>query len=213
MIIDSLKIIDFRNYKELNINFSPDINFITGENGAGKTNIIEALSLISNLKSFRNSSENDIIKWNSDSTYCCGIVSENDFKKFEIGILKDNRAIKKKIKIDDNNIKKGSDYYGKLLTVIFSPSDINIINGTPDLRRRYFDSVISKIIPDYINELNSFKTVLNSRNTLLKKIQPHYIIHTGDLVDNIKLEMYPYRIDEYRCIHDGVVHQKHSKES
>lgn len=171
MIIDSLKIIDFRNYSELNINFSPDINFITGENGAGKTNIIEALSLISNLKSFRNAGENDIIRWNSTSSYCCGKVSENEFKKFEIGILKDNKTIKKKIKIDDNNIKKVSDYYGKLLTVIFSPSDINIINGTPDLRRRYFDSVISKIIPGYIDELNRFKAVLNSRNSLLKKIR------------------------------------------
>jgi len=64
-----------------------------------------------------------------------------------------------------------SDYYGKLLTVIFSPSDINIINGAPDLRRKYFDSVISKISPDYINELNMFKTVLNSRNNILKKIR------------------------------------------
>lgn len=171
MIIDTLKMIDFRNYKELNINFSPEINFITGENGAGKTNIIEALSFISNLKSFRHAADNDMINWNSNSSYCCSTVKGNEFKKFEIGILKDQRTVKKKIKIDDNDIKKVSDYYGKLLTVIFSPSDIDIINGTPDLRRRYFDSVISKIIPDYIDELNRFKTILNSRNNLLKKIR------------------------------------------
>ena len=171
MIIDTLKMIDFRNYKELNINFSPKINFITGKNGAGKTNIIEALSFISNLKSFRNASDYDMINWNSNSSYCSSKVIGSEFEKFEIGIIKDQKTVKKKIKIDNNDIKKVSDYYGKLLTVIFSPSDIDIINGTPDLRRRYFDSVISKIIPGYIDELNKFKTVINSRNALLKKIR------------------------------------------
>lgn len=98
MIIDTLKMIDFRNYKELNINFSPEINFITGENGAGKTNIIEALSFISNLKSFRHAADNDMINWNSNSSYCCSTVKGNEFKKFEIGILKDQRTVKKKLK-------------------------------------------------------------------------------------------------------------------
>ncbi|MCL2156375.1 MAG: DNA replication and repair protein RecF, partial [Leptospirales bacterium] len=76
----------------------------------------------------------------------------------------------KKIKIDGVEIKKISDYYGKLITVNFIPSDINIINGTPDIRRRYFDSVISKIFPDYIDELNKYRNICFSRNLLLKKI-------------------------------------------
>lgn len=171
MIIDTLKLVDFRNYSELNINFSPAINFITGVNGSGKTNIIEAISLLSNLKSFRNASDSDIIRWSSRGLYCSGIVSECEYKKFELGIVSDSGISKKKIKIDDNDIKKVSDYYGRFLTVIFSPSDINIINGTPDIRRRYFDSVISKIFPEYIDELNRFKGVLNSRNSVLKRIR------------------------------------------
>jgi DNA replication and repair protein RecF len=171
MIIDNLRLVDFRNYSELNIQFSPSINFITGSNGSGKTNIIEAISILSNLKSFRNAADSDIIKWKSKGLYCSGNVSDSEYRKFELGILSDGNSLKKKIKIDDNDIKKISDYYGRFLTVIFSPSDINIINGTPDLRRRYFDSVISKIFPEYIDELNRFKAVLNSRNSILKRIR------------------------------------------
>jgi len=162
---------NFRNYQSLEISFSPDINFITGNNGSGKTNIIEAVSVISNLKSFRNISDSHIVKWGNKSYYCSGDIEKSEYEKFEVGFFNDSEKIKKKIKIDGREITRASDYYGKLLTVVFSPSDINIINGAPEIRRRYIDSVISKIYPDYIDELNEFRSVLNSRNVLLKKIR------------------------------------------
>ncbi len=166
-----MKLMNFRNYSSLDIQFSPEINFITGDNGSGKTNIIEAVSVISNLKSFRNTSDSHIVKWGSNSYYCSGNVSYSDFEKFEVGFINEGEKSKKKIKIDGKEINKASDYYGKLLSVVFNPADINIINGTPDIRRRYFDSVISKIYPEYIDHLNEFKSVLNSRNIILKKIR------------------------------------------
>jgi len=171
MILHNLKLMNFRNYSSLEISFSPDINFITGNNGSGKTNIIEAVSIISNLKSFRNTSDSHIIKWGNSSYYCSGNIYESEYQRFEVGFYSDSDKVKKKIKIDGREITRASDYYGKLLSVVFSPSDINIINGAPEIRRRYFDSVISKIYPDYIDELNDFKAVLNSRNILLKKIK------------------------------------------
>lgn len=171
MILNNLKLMNFRNYGSLEIHFSPEINFITGDNGSGKTNILEAVSVISNLKSFRNTSDSHIIKWGSSSYYCSGNIVNSEYEKFEVGFLNESEKIKKKIKIDGKEITRASDYYGKLLTVIFNPSDINIITGAPEIRRRYFDSVISKIFPEYIDELNEFKSVLNSRNILLKKIR------------------------------------------
>ncbi len=171
MILNNLKIINFRNYTNLEINFSPEINFITGDNGSGKTNILEAISIISNLKSFRNINDNNIIKWNNDSYYCSGEISNSEHTKFEVGYSFHNNKPKKKIKIDSHEIKKVSDYYGKLITVNFIPTDINIINGSPELRRRYFDSVISKLYPEYIDELNKYKEICHSRNLLLKKIK------------------------------------------
>jgi len=170
MILKNIRLINFRNYSDIIINFSPAINVITGDNGSGKTNILEAVSIISNLKSFRNINDNNIIKWNNDSYYVGGEISDSEYSKFRVGYSIQNNKPKKKIKIDGVEIKKVSDYYGKLITVSFIPNDINIINGTPDIRRRYFDSVISKIFPDYIDELNKYREICFSRNLLLKKI-------------------------------------------
>ncbi len=171
MLINKLKLSDFRNYENIEIEFSPDINVITGTNGSGKTNLIEAISILSNLKSFRNVSDNNIVRWSNNNYYCCGDILQSSYKKFEIGFFRQDDKIKKKLKIDGKEIKKVSDYYGRFLSVAFIPSDINIINGSPDIRRKYFDSVISKIYPDYIDELNRFKVILNSRNALLKSIR------------------------------------------
>jgi DNA replication and repair protein RecF len=171
MILNRIKLVNFRNYDNLEITFSPEINFITGNNGSGKTNIIEAISVISNLKSFRNISDESLIKWENSSYYCSGDVSGSEYSKFEVGYSIQSDKPKKKIKIDSSEIKKVSDYYGKLITVNFIPTDINIINGPPDIRRRYFDSVISKIYPEYIDELNKYRDICFSRNLLLKKIR------------------------------------------
>ena len=171
MILKNIRLVNFRNYSDIIINFSPTINFITGDNGSGKTNILEAVSIISNLKSFRNINDSNIVKWNNNSYYCSGEVLNSEYSKFGVGYSIQNNKPKKKIKIDGVEIKKVSDYYGKLITVNFIPNDINIINGTPDIRRRYFDSVISKIFPDYIDELNRYRDICFSRNSLLKKIK------------------------------------------
>jgi DNA replication and repair protein RecF len=170
MILKNIRLVNFRNYSDIIVNFSPSINIITGDNGSGKTNILEAVSIISNLKSFRNINDSNIVRWDNDSYYCSGEVLDSEYSKFRVGYSHQNNKPKKKIKIDGVEIKKVSDYYGKLITVNFIPSDINIINGSPDLRRRYFDSVISKIFPDYIDELNKYRDICSSRNLLLKKI-------------------------------------------
>ncbi|HPS56492.1 MAG TPA: DNA replication and repair protein RecF [Spirochaetota bacterium] len=171
MILTNLRLNNFRNYESREVEFSPDINLIYGNNGSGKTNILEAISVISNLKSFRNANDQSMIRWNSEYYYCRGDVSGSDFSRFEVGFYKDDEQSRKKIKIDDYEIKRVSEYYGKMMTVSFVPSDINILGTTPDVRRKYFDSVISKLFPDYINDLNRFRDILNSRNVVLKKIK------------------------------------------
>lgn len=171
MYIEKLILKNFRNYSKLEINFSPDINFITGENGTGKTNIIEAISITSMLKSFRNIGDSEIIKWGEDSYFCASSVENCSNRTFEIGFANYTDGLKKKSKIDGKEIKKASEFYGKFLTVVFSPVDIDIINGSPDIRRRFFDSVISKIDLKYLEILSEFKRVLLSRNKVLKTIR------------------------------------------
>ncbi len=171
MHINDLTLKNFRNYNFLNIEFAEKINFIVGENGTGKTNILEGISIVSNIKSFRNINDIEIIQWGGNSYFCSVNINSNQFKKFEIGCMIIADKIKKKIKIDGLDIKKANEYFGKLNIVIFAPVDINIINGTPDNRRKFFDSVFSKVDLDYFNSLNDFRRILHSRNKLLKNFR------------------------------------------
>jgi len=171
MIIKSLELQNFRNYKELKIDFSSGTNILYGLNAQGKTNILEAISIASNIKTFRNIHDSEIIKWNENSYHCSVVVGDSDDRVFEVGCTVLQDTIKKRLKIDGKEIKKAGGYYGRFLTVILSPSDINIINGAPEARRRFFDSVISKIDVTYFEALNEFKKVLASRNRILKEIK------------------------------------------
>ncbi len=171
MFIRELALKNFRNYKNLYLEFAPGINLITGDNAAGKTNILEAISVVSGLKSFRNVSDPDMVKWGEDSYFCSSTLGDSAYTKFEIGYSLFSAKIQKKAKIDGAAKRRISDYYGKFLTVIFSPDDIALITGPPDLRRRYFDSIISKIDADYLNSLGDYKKILISRNKLLRDIR------------------------------------------
>ncbi len=171
MYIKDLTLKNFRNYANLTISFSPEINFIIGDNGVGKTNILEAISVASNIKTFRNIHDAELVRWNEDAYYCSVSVGDSEDRLFEIGCSAQSDKIKKRLKIDGQEIRSAGDYYGRLLTVVLSPGDITIINGTPDYRRRFFDSAISKIDASYFVTLNEFKKILTSRNALLKKIR------------------------------------------
>lgn len=171
MYVQELTAKNFRNYGNVHITFSNDINFIIGNNGVGKTNILEAITVASNIKTFRNTHDSEVIKWHEDSYYCSVLAGDNEDRLFEVGCSASQDKVKKRLKIDGKEIKSASDYYGRLLTVILSPLDINIINGTPEYRRRFFDSVISKIDATYFTVLSEFKKVLSSRNRLLKEIK------------------------------------------
>ena len=169
MYIQDLTARHFRNYTELRLSFSPEINFIIGSNGVGKTNILEAISVASNIKSFRNIHDAEIMQWGEDSYFCAITALSGDDSSFEVGCARTDNSVKKKLKIDGKVITNAAEYYGRLLTVILSPNDLVIINGTPDLRRRFFDSVISKIDAKYFKTLIDFKKILASRNRILKE--------------------------------------------
>ncbi|MBN1501387.1 MAG: DNA replication/repair protein RecF [Spirochaetes bacterium] len=170
MVADFLLIKNFRNYENEKFIFSPNINFLIGNNGAGKTNVIEALTVLSGIKSFRGVSDKDLVRWNCDSYYCCVECSGKINSRFEIGYqLYPDKSVKK-IKKNGNEIVKFSDYYGDIITVIFSPDDINIINGVPEVRRKYFDGLISKTDKIYLRNLTDFKKIIASRNKCLRDI-------------------------------------------
>ncbi len=171
MYIQDITLKNFRNYSELHLSFSPEINFIIGKNGVGKTNILEAIAIASNIKTFRNIHDSEIIRWDENAYYCSITTGSSDDHRFEVGCMRLQNSVKKKLKIDGKEIASAAEYYGRLLTVILSPDDITVINGAPDIRRRFFDGAISKIDGDYFRVLGDFKRVLASRNRLLKNLK------------------------------------------
>jgi len=184
MHIRELTLKNFRNYESLKLVFSPGINFITGFNGTGKTNILEAISITSSIKSFRNISDAELIKWGCDAYFCSSLIENSEYSRFDAGCVintDQGSHLKKRLKIDGNQIKKASEYYGKFLTVIFAPVDINIINGAPEIRRKFFDSVLSKIDVEYMDTLNEFKKILVSRNRILKLIREKHFSDISQL--------------------------------
>lgn len=170
MYIDRLIAKNFRNYRFLDMQLSPEANFIVGGNGAGKTNILEVISVLSGIRSFRNTPDSEIILWGESSYYCHATAGDCRSADFEVACSLIDGALRKKVKIDGTGIKKIGDYYGKLLSVFMSPWDIHLIGGAPQLRRRFIDAVISSTDREYLDQLGDFKRILSSRNRLLKRL-------------------------------------------
>lgn len=171
MYIKEIVLKNFRNYEILNLSFSPGVNFIIGPNGSGKTNILEGISIAANIKSFRNVHDDDIIKWGENSYFCRVLSGDNDFQEFEIGCSITAGKLSKRAKIDGVEIQRASGYVGKLIAVIFAPGDLQILNGVPEIRRRFFDGIISRSDKSYMEVISEFKRILQSRNRLMKSLQ------------------------------------------
>ena len=167
MLITNLKLQNFRNYEQLNIDFNKGINIIYGDNAQGKTNILEAIFVSSLGKSFRTNKEKELIK-----------IGEL-FSKIEVEFLKSDRDGKIKIEISDKKnilvngvkIKKLSELLGIIHIVIFTPDDINILKNGPAQRRRFLDIFIGQLRPNYIYCLNMYLKALEQRNNYLKQIK------------------------------------------
>lgn len=194
MYINKIKLINFRNYDEQEIELGSNINIFYGDNAQGKTNIIEAIFLCSIGKSFRTNKESELIKFNKDisSVYIEYKKSDRD------GKIKIDLNNKKSIYTNGIKIKKLSELLGNINTVIFTPDDINILRDGPQKRRRFLDIMIGQLRPNYIHILNMYNKTLEQRNNYLKQIKENN--KTEEMLDiwDEKLAEYGEKIYIYR---------------
>jgi DNA replication and repair protein RecF len=161
----SLKLRNFRNFTELELVFEPEGALIHGNNGIGKTNLLEAISYFAFGKSFRTSSDLDLINFSKAFFRIEGSFKlKNTIHKFEAAVDK----TRKLIKIDGNAIARISELYRYLKVVYFSPDDIFMIGGSPKYRRNFIDQAISQYSFKYIEFLRTYNRILKQRNALLK---------------------------------------------
>lgn len=168
MILKELKIANFRNYKSLNIKLSDRINIIYGNNAQGKTNILESIYVLGITKSHRSFIDDDLIMNGESASKISGNIEKNGINSlFEINLNK----TKKKYKIDNDDIKKTSDYISNINIIIFYPEDLEIIKGSPGIRRKFLNLELSQLYNNYYRVLSDYNKLLKIRNDYLKKMQ------------------------------------------
>jgi len=178
MIIEKIRLSNFRNYKKEEIEFDNGINIIYGDNAQGKTNIIEAIFICSLGKSFRTNKEKELININSEKAYEERLNLPTN-AQIEIFAKKKDRDIhikyeqndKKTFYINSIKINKLSDVLGNIYCVLFIPEDIGILKNEPNKRRRFLNIMISQLRPSYVYYLNQYNKVLEQRNSYLKQIK------------------------------------------
>ncbi|MGB4985640.1 MAG: DNA replication and repair protein RecF [Erysipelotrichaceae bacterium] len=168
MKIVSLELKNFRNYEYYQYNFNNNLVLIVGNNGVGKTNVLEALYLLSTNRSFRTYDNISLINNNTPIDYSsisCKLVKNENIYNLKVNIEEKN----KRLFIDNSLINKSSDFIGNLNAVCFIPSQLNLFNESPKYRRNFFDSELAKLSKSYTKNLNSYLSVIKNRNILLKE--------------------------------------------
>jgi DNA replication and repair protein RecF len=165
--IERLTLKQFRNYDELDVSFEPNVNVIIGENAQGKTNVIEAIYFLALAKSHRTARDKELIQW------------EAPFARIEGAFQKQNGPLSlhvvlsgkgKKVKVNGLEQRRLSDYIGAVNVVMFGPEDLNLVKGSPQIRRRFLDMELGQMSPVYLHQLAMYQKILLQRNHLLKQL-------------------------------------------
>jgi len=194
--IERLKLINFRNYSNLEIGLNPEINIFIGENGEGKTNILESIYILSLTKSNRQGLEENLIKFKEEIAKVEGLIRSNDLiKKQEVHITKN----KKQLFINGKEIRRNREYISNFCVIAFTPNDLEIVKGSPNTRRNMLNIDISQLHNNYISYLNEYNQVIKIRNEYLKKmnLNGNSDIRYLDVI-NEQMIMKSIKIYEYR---------------
>lgn len=166
MIIKSIELQNFRNYKELNISFDEGTNILYGNNAQGKTNVLEAIFLSATTKSHKGSKDKEIINFDEEESHIRTYFDRNGIEYCIDMHLRRHKS--KGIAINGQKIKKASELIGLLNVVFFSPEDLSIIKNGPSERRRFVDIELCQLDKYYVYNLNQYNKIINQRNKLLK---------------------------------------------
>ncbi len=210
MFIKNLSLIQFRSYQNLDLNLNKGINVFLGDNGEGKTNIIESIIYLSLLSSHRVATDLPLIKLDNKNAYIRAKIEDDQREhliELEINPNKANRA-----KINQQPVRSQREILGLVQTTSFSPEDLDLVRGDPSTRRRYIDHLLIQESPRLSGVITDYERALKQRNSLLKSrapissLQPwdkHLIEFASELIaSRIKLlnTLAPYLLKAYKNI-------------
>ncbi len=178
MKITKLELKNFRNHKKLLIEFNGDSFLIEGPNGCGKSNILEAIHLLSTTKSMKAQYDKEMINHENDTAnVVANIIRDEDTINLQLAIQRNPNFenMSKKLAKIDKTTKSLSIFAGQLNTVLFTPESIELVIGSPSLRRKYLDTVFFQIDREYKKAHTAYTKALRQRNRLLEKIREEHV--------------------------------------
>lgn len=170
MKVIELRLRSFRNYEHQSVALSPNINYVVGNNGEGKTNLLEAMFVLATTRSHRQASEKDMVRLGCDHfNVWAKVVGRKVNSTVEIGYSISHK--KKVARVSGVPVTRLQDVLGLLNVVLFSPDDLDLVKGSPAMRRRFLDILLCQVDKVYFGLLQHFTRVLAQRNEALKAIQ------------------------------------------
>lgn len=190
MYLSHLSLVNFKNYTEAQLNFSSGVNCITGTNGSGKTNIIDAVYYLSFTKSYFNISDTQNIQHGESLFVIQGKFSDNEKEEHVFCGVK--TGFKKQVKRGGEEYERLSDHIGLFPVVMVAPVDHILFTEGSDERRKFIDSVISQVDKAYLENLISYNKTLTHRNSYLKQLH-------GRMPDTSMMEVWDEQLVKYGC--------------
>ena len=167
MHLESIRLSNFKNYAETNLQFSQEINCFLGKNGSGKTNLLDAIFYLSFTKSAGPALDAQCIFHDQQYFSVKGAFNLEEKQRLVLCALQLGK--KKLIKLDDKPYKKASEHVGKFPIVMIAPNDTDVIRGSSEDRRKFFDAIIAQVDQVYLQNLIQYNHALKQRNSLLKQ--------------------------------------------
>ena len=187
MFLNRIELHNYRNYGELSLATPNKVNVFLGPNAQGKTNLLEAIFVLALSKSHRTSKDKELIGWQADSARIAGEVNKR-YGTVTLDLLFSSQG--KKAKINGLEQRKLSEFIGSVNVVMFAPEDLEIVKGSPGIRRRFLDMEIGQVQPGYLHTLTQYGKVLQQRNNYLKNASP------GSL-NNAMLDVWNMQLAEF----------------
>lgn len=164
-MLSCLDLFHYRNIDSLRVDLADGVNALIGNNGQGKTNILEAVYYLSLLRSFRTSQINDLRQWKSPVFRLRGTCTQTGLPDTELEVV---YGTERRLSVNGNAVYRTSEFINHFICVTFIPQDMELIRGTDALRRRFIDIAISQQSAAYLKHLQAYHDALKSRNCLLK---------------------------------------------
>jgi DNA replication and repair protein RecF len=168
--LQTLRLFNFRNLVNATVEFAPGLNLVSGRNGQGKTNLVEAIHFLSLSRSFRTSALQELVRWGEDAASVFAKIrlalDGNQTSQVELGASIQNG--KRSLFVNGNKVSSLSDFVGRLVCVTFSPTDLAIVKGSPAGRRRFIDKHLVDLRPVLIEELLNYQRAVANKSALLK---------------------------------------------